>query len=739
MWNEFKIGSKILMGFGVVLLLLIIITLASYLGLYRTIGLSSTVMDNSNKSILTLEREIDHLKWVYELEELFVNDEVKEVTVQTDHRLCAMGKWLYGEHIHDFVNGDAELQKLVEAIKIPHEQLHASAIKIDSTYVDFDQTLEPLLYDNWIKHLEWIKKLDYALVRGEAFTGNLNPRESQLGLWLYSFKTENPELKDLVKRWEAPYEQLHQIATRVNLAIERKELRNARALHESEFLPTANELKTIFNQSIDWIHNIEAKQHQATEIFEKETIPALKNVQADFLKIRKRTMELASQADNEMDTGLIIVLAAISIVALMAIIGAVLTAIKMTRGITGPITKLKNYTEEVSIGDLSNTFETDLRDEIGMLGGSMNQMVSDLSNMVDVAEQIADGDLTASVHVRSDKDALGKALKDMVEKLSAIIEQISISASEVAAGSEQLSSASQSMSQGATEQAASVEEISSSINEIASQMQLNAENGEQANNLATLTQKDAEEGNKQMNEMVLSMERITNSSNDISKIIKVIDEIAFQINLLALNAAVEAARAGKYGKGFAVVAEEVRNLASRSAKAASEISEKISVSVGQVGEGTIVVDKTAESLKKMITSIEKIADIVGEISTASKEQVTGIKEVTKGLEQIDRVTQQNSAHAEESASSAEELSAQAMLLNQTIDQFTTSKEGSEATPQITHTTRDSKILLESTQPAAKVEESEPNLESVKDGVSVKQQKQGKTIHLDEDDFGQIVH
>ncbi len=290
---------------------------------------------------------------------------------------------------------------------------------------------------------------------------------------------------------------------------------------------------------------------------------------------------------------------------------------------------------------------------------------------VKLANAVAEGDLTQNIEVQQGDEIgmLAKAIQQMVAKLTNVVTEIKVSADNVAAGSQQMSSTSQSMSQGATEQASSLEEITSSMNEIGSQTKQNAENAGQANKLATDTRNVAEKGNGRMSEMVSAMGEINESSQNISKIIKTIDEIAFQTNLLALNAAVEAARAGKHGKGFAVVAEEVRNLAARSAKAAKETAEMIESSVKKVEDGTEIANGTAEALHEIVESVAKVTDLVGEIAAASNEQAQGVSQITQGLGQIDQVTQQNTSHAEESASASEELASQATMLQQLISTF----------------------------------------------------------------------
>jgi len=341
----------------------------------------------------------------------------------------------------------------------------------------------------------------------------------------------------------------------------------------------------------------------------------------------------------------------------------------LNRSITGPLGKALGLADTIRTGDLSQRLNMKSTDEIGLLGQALDHMADSLERKAKLAGQIADGDLTAEVQLASEKDQLGIALRRMIENLNELMGNVAIAGDQIASGSNEISSSSQDLSQGATTQAASMEEISASMGEMASQTRQNAENASQADRLSTEAKNAAERGSEQMSEMVQAMGEINGAGQNISKIIKVIDEIAFQTNLLALNAAVEAARAGQHGKGFAVVAEEVRNLAARSAKAAQETSELIEGSVTKTSRGTQVANRTAEVLGEIVGGITKVSDLVKEISVASNEQAQGIAEVTSGLDQIDQVTQQNTAAAEESAAAAETLSSQAMHLQQMLSQF----------------------------------------------------------------------
>ncbi len=280
-----------------------------------------------------------------------------------------------------------------------------------------------------------------------------------------------------------------------------------------------------------------------------------------------------------------------------------------------------------------------------------------MTEAVDVAGRMAEGDLTARIEVSS-KDETGQllsAMKAMVERLSGVISEVRASTDALSSASEEVSASAQSLSQGSSEQAASLEETTSSLEQMTSSVNQNADNAKQTEAMAVKAAKETDDGGQAVQETVAAMKQIAGK-------IGIVEDIAYQTNLLALNAAIEAARAGEHGKGFAVVATEVRKLAERSQVAAKEIS-------GLAANSVQVAERAGTLLKEIVPTIKKTADLVQEITAASQEQASGINQINTAMGQLDQVTQQNSAASEELASTAEEMSSQAQNLQQVVGFF----------------------------------------------------------------------
>lgn len=446
---------------------------------------------------------------------------------------------------------------------------------------------------------------------------------------------------------------------------------------------TADAAKSMLGQFDQWSASINTiaslinagDYDQARSIYTQESLAyrdnTLERITSNIALASSNATKLYQQTQTTADHAkrvLRIIFGASIIVSLMCLF-------YILRNITRPLELLIGTLEQVSQGHLDQHVNYDKHNEFGILAEHLNQLTDTLNhyinNITGTLSKVACNDLTTKIEMDyiGDFAPMKSAINDIIDSLQDVISQINGSTALVLKNAENVSQTAQSLSQGATEQASSIEELAATINEVSDQVQHTAEQANSASHKAQEVGEKAAASNQQIHTMVQAMEEINDSSMEIGKIIKTIEDIAFQTNILALNAAVEAARAGSAGKGFAVVADEVRNLASKSAEASKSTASLIESSLQAVQNGSNIVDHTVTALGDMVQSVHQVTDVINHISQAADSQAESIQQVTMGIEQISGVVQLNSATAESSATASAELTEQAQNLENLVNKF----------------------------------------------------------------------
>ena len=445
-----------------------------------------------------------------------------------------------------------------------------------------------------------------------------------------------------------------------------------------EFKSTLSTVKSVQSEIIKVLQeNTDDGKQKSLELITDDYMPAITSAESSIGSFSDAQNQLAkSNYETAMNNQRLQMIVAV-LLSTAAVLFAVIMAVFLLKAIIVPIREMVKAMDAIAQGNLQINVSYDANDEFGHLAGSMKKAVSSLRAIIKdmdfLLKSLSDGDFTVISQNRGmyigDYTPLLTSIRSLKQNVSDTLLQINEASNQVASGSDQVSSGAQALSQGATEQASSVQELAATIHEISSRIEQNASSARSASEKSDAVKEHAEESSRRMQEMLSAMENISNTSGEIGKIIKTIEDIAFQTNILALNAAVEAARAGTAGKGFAVVADEVRNLAGKSAEASKNTAALIESSLKAVEDGTKIANDTAQALGEVVTGVEDVTVTIDLISSASEEQADATKQVTQGIDQISSVVQTNSATAEQSAAASEQLSGQSHMLKSLVAQF----------------------------------------------------------------------
>ena len=671
-WKDLKIRTKIIMGFGSVIVLLAFISFASIMGLGGIAQTNAILVEEKDNSLFLVQKELDHYKWAQNLTQLFLDDEITAVSVETDARKCGFGQWLYSDETRRMAQIDPEIAALLERVKGPHQRLHDSAVKIDAAYETFDISLRHLLNARLIDHLNWTTELSRSLLTGKEFKGGVDPRNCAFGKWYYAYKPESDTFAAFLAQMEAPHDMLHYSARKIVDFMDADDMENAREIFRSETLPSLAKLEDIFQQTDGWAEEKAEKQEAAMAIYTGETRAALDETKAIIGKIQDRFNTHAASAARNMNEKMKETRKTVIAVSVAAITVGILFAFFISKRIAGKVLESSNYAKVIADGDMRQTLDIHQKDEVGTLAEALNGMAKNLKQMI---RDISQGTQT---------------LTTSATELSAVSEQINTNSEQTAEKSGTVAGAAREMSAHMTGVAAATEQTTSSIQMIvAAAREMTAT----INEIADSVSKGSTTTSRAVGKAKAVSEKIGHlgeAAVDINKVTETITEISEQTNLLALNATIEAARAGEAGKGFAVVAGEIKALAQQTAEATNEINDKISSvqantsdSISAIEEIVAIINDINDIVTTVATALEEQSATTREISNNVGQAAEGVQEVNQSVNQttavVMEVTQsigEVSLAAEETSvgsrqinQSARELSKLAETLNQMIGQF----------------------------------------------------------------------
>ncbi len=706
-WKDLKIAKKLYIGFGIVLVLLVVIGGYNYISFTNIEMHSKNAQEAFGNQAFAIASEVDHLEWLHDLSNLFLDENVKEVSVETDDHKCKLGKWLYSEESKAMAAKDPKLASILDKLKAPHKRLHSSAEQVDSNYEAFDTNIHILLTDKWVDHLNWIKDVANSIMSKTVFDGGIDPYKCAFGKWYYAYTADNPTFGKLLKEWEEPHANLHKYAAKLVAFEKAGNWKKAEKIYNDKILTTLASLNDSYLKTAEWVQAVGDRQKKAHDIFEGETKVAVSETQEALKELTDYFSELSKHAGSETNSLIESSVSMMFIITFIAIIIGLGSAWWITRGITNPLSKVVNATEV-----MNNEFEKvgNVLEAISNNDLSMKLHESEIEKIgLDSKDEI--GMLVHSIeHALDVKHMISQSTIKMSRNLNTIIRQLSENATQLASAATEVASAAEQTSRGAQTQEEQISQITVAMEEMTATIVESSRNTSDASSGSKTAADTAGDGGQIVSETIEGMNRIAqvvressdsigklaSSAEQIGEIISVIDDIADQTNLLALNAAIEAARAGEQGRGFAVVADEVRKLAERTGKATGEITDMIkgiqqgtadavaSMEAGtqEVNAGRELADKAGNSLSAVVDGSEKVMDMIQQIATATEQQSVAAEEISKNIEQVASVTKESAAGADQASAAAEELSRNAEGLQQIVGRFKVAHDSIDRTHQV---------------------------------------------------------
>jgi methyl-accepting chemotaxis protein len=607
--------------------------------------------DNNHIKQLLTEKEVDHLNWAQKVNALFTDDQVNELTVETDDHKCSLGMWLYGlerQHAEELV---PELTRHLKQLEKSHAELHSSAIEIKKVFhqADVDLPLTILGIDRG--HHVWAGKIRDAIINQEDILENVqfDSEKCKLGMFLSSklgkqaYKHGDAEFKEAWDAIAKSHGPMHESAREINAALAENNFESARGVFQTITLPNLKNTLSNLTQLHDNALKRLAGKKKATEIFTVQTVPSLQKVQGLLDKLRQETDKKIEVVNNDIGRSFRSIRIKIILTFVVSIVIALFIAFNVSRVTAAPIARAVKLAQTMAEGDLTDSIVFVRKDEVGVLVSSLNQMSANIRAIINNIHVDSNQVAVSSEELSATSHQLATASEEMTSqssKVAAATEQISANMNNVTSiardmsfKAESVAASADSMSGNVNSVAASIEEMTSSIREVAANCGKASEHAEKASEISDAAMGQAEELNK--------------SSQDIGSIISIINQVTEQTKLLALNATIEAARAGESGKGFAVVAGEVKELAKQTAEATARIAEQIKEMQGKTGfivqsintiaevnnQANEITTSIAASVEQQSVTASDIAMIVADTSTESSSVSEIIKELSRNIEQ----------------------------------------------------------------------------------------------------------